>query len=276
MSVASITHVKEVLNRLDLSAKKKYGQNFLIDANITDRIASLACQKDTVVLEIGPGMGALSEQLLKYAKAVYAYEIDHDMVEILKQDFPSLIVYEEDFLKTDLSLTPFYKEKLCVASNLPYYVTTPILFKLFESQLDISKITVMVQKEVADRFKAKKGEEDYNALSVIVNYLYDVKLQMQVPRAVFYPKPNVDSAVLTFLPKRERDREYEKKLFPLIKASFVQRRKTLFNNLKDIYGKERVLEMFSILSLKDTIRAQELGIEDFMRICEVLNETESL
>ncbi|MEE3424712.1 MAG: rRNA adenine dimethyltransferase family protein, partial [Erysipelotrichaceae bacterium] len=158
--IASIGHVKKVMG--ELRAKKKFGQNFLIDANIVERIAKGACSEDLKTIEIGPGLGALTEMLLKYSRSVDAYEIDPDMYEILLRSIEDerLQVFLGDFLDQDLS---GYKEKVNVCANLPYYVTTPILFKLFESDLDIHQITVMVQKEVGDRLSAKVGSEEYSA-----------------------------------------------------------------------------------------------------------------
>ena len=208
--ISNINYVKEILG--ELRAKKKYGQNFLIDSNIVDKIAKNACDKNCLTLEIGPGLGALSEMLLKYSKCVDAYEIDRDMYDILNRTIKdeNFKVYLEDFLDTDLS--KYENEEIRVCANLPYYVTTPILFKLFNSALNISKITVMVQKEVADRFRAGVGSEDYNALSIIVQYLFDVKQEMNVSKNVFYPSPKVDSAVISFVPKKERDFVYEEML----------------------------------------------------------------
>ena len=267
--IANINHIKEVMG--ELKAKKKFGQNFLTDTNVVDKIARNACDKDTLTIEIGPGLGALTEMLLKYSKHVDAYEIDRDMYEILQRQFKDeehLDIYLEDFLDTDLSR---YKEKVNICSNLPYYVTTPILFKLFESELDIGKITVMVQKEVADRFDAEVGSEDYNALSIIVQYLYDVKLEMNVSKKVFYPEPQVDSAVISFTPKRERDREFEEGFFELLKNCFRMRRKTLSNNLKDIYDRDVVEKIFAEANLSERTRAQELTLEDFMNIYKVVS-----
>ena len=262
--IANIAYVKRIMG--DLRAKKKYGQNFLIDANIVDKIAKNACDKELLTIEIGPGLGALSEMLLKYSRNVEAYEIDEDMYEILNDEFKDedrFKVYLEDFLDTDLNK---YQEKINVCSNLPYYVTTPILFKLFDSDLDINKITVMVQKEVADRFNASIGSEDYNALSIIVQYLFEVKLEMNVSKKVFYPEPQVDSAVISFTPKIERNREFEKGFFELLRNSFKMRRKTLRNNLKDIYDGVLLDTIFKEMKLKDSIRAQELSLNDFLEI----------
>lgn len=268
--IANINHVKNVLGQL--KAKKKFGQNFLIDSNIVDKIAKGACDKDCLTIEIGPGLGALTEMLLKYSKAVDAYEIDKDMYEILNNsiDDERLNVYLKDFLDVDLDV---YKGKdIRVCSNLPYYVTTPILFKLFNSNLDISKITVMVQKEVADRFKAKVNSEDYNALSLIVQYLFDVNLEMTVSKAVFYPSPKVDSAVVSFTPKINRNFEYENGLFDFIERCFKQRRKTLHNNLKDFLSDEIIEKIYSELKLDERVRAQEIELETFIKMYEVAHE----
>lgn len=270
MTVANINHVKKVLG--DLKAKKRYGQNFLIDPNTVDKIAALACDIDTRTVEIGPGLGALSEYLLKYSREVDAYEIDRDMYDILLQTFDdeNFHVYLEDFLDTDLDR--YRDEEIRVCANLPYYVTTPILFKLFNSGLDIAKITVMVQKEVADRFKAAVNSEDYGSLSLIVQYLYDLCYEMTVSRNVFYPAPNVDSAVVSFAPKRERDFEYEKGLFDFIEKCFRKRRKTLHNNLKDILDEDTIREIYGKLEFGDNVRAQELELDAFIKMYEVINE----
>lgn len=269
MSKASLSYVKSVLG--DNKAKKKYGQNFLIDANIVEKIAKVAANKNLLTIEIGPGLGALTEFLLEYSKAVDAYEIDKDMVEILKEEFKdekNFKIYLEDFLDTDLKR--YEGIKINVASNLPYYVTTPILFKLFTSNLDINKITVMVQKEVADRFNAEVNSEDYNALSVIVQYLYDVKLEMNVSKNCFNPVPQVDSAVVSFTPKRERNFEYENELFNFVENCFKKRRKTLNNNLKEFLDKEKINELYSKLNLNENVRAQELTLDDFVAMYEVI------
>lgn len=271
--ISSLSHVKEVLSRYNTGAKKKFGQNFIIDSNIVDKIAKSACDENKITVEIGPGLGSLTEMLLKYSKKVITYEIDQDMFDILNEEFKgneNVEINLIDFLDLDLNSVSYKDEEINVCSNLPYYVTTPILFKLFESDLKINKITVMVQKEVADRFNASVGSEDYNALTILVNYLYDVKLVTNVSRHVFYPSPNVDSAVISFSQKIQRDKEYEKGLFELIKYSFMKRRKTLYNNLKDYLDIEIIKKIYDKCDLKDTVRAQELTIDDFKRIYEVI------
>lgn len=267
--IASIGHVKKVMG--ELRAKKKFGQNFLIDANIVERIAKGACNEDLKTIEIGPGLGALTEMLLKYSKSVDAYEIDPDMYEILLRSIEDerLQVFLGDFLDQDLS---GYKEKVNVCANLPYYVTTPILFKLFESDLDIHKITVMVQKEVGDRLSAKVGSEDYSALSIEVQYLYTTKLEMNVPRSVFYPSPNVDSAVISFTPARERDFGYEQGFFAFVKNCFRMRRKTLRNNLKDLCDPVTFEEACVKAGIDPSVRPQQLTLDNCLDLYGYLKE----
>ena len=269
MNKASLSYVKKVMG--DKKAKKKYGQNFLIDANIVDKIAKLGSNSELLTIEVGPGLGALSEFLIKYSKKVEAYEIDKDVYEILKEEFKdtNFEVKLEDFLDTDLSI--YKNQKINFVSNLPYYVTTPILFKLFRSNLNINKITVMVQKEVADRFNAKVNSEDYNSLSLIVQYLFDVKYEMNVSKNCFYPVPKVDSAVISFTPKRERDFEYEDGLFDFIEKCFRMRRKTLHNNLKDFLSNDEIDKIYDKLKLNNNVRPQELLLEDYINMYEVLN-----
>ncbi len=266
--ISNINYVKEVLG--ELKAKKKYGQNFLIDSNVVDKIAKNACDKSLLTLEIGPGLGALSEMLLKYSKCVDAYEIDEDMYDILNRTIKddNFNVYLEDFL--DVNLDKYKDEEIRVCANLPYYVTTPILFKLFNSNLNISKITVMVQKEVAERFRASVKSEDYNALSVIVQYLFDVKLEMNVSKNVFYPTPKVDSAVISFVPKKERDFDFEKGFFDFIEKCFMKRRKTLNNNLKEFLSEDKINNIYKSLDLKANIRSQEIDLDTFLKIYGVL------
>ena len=267
--ISNINYVKGVLG--ELKAKKKFGQNFLIDTNTVEKIAKLACDPSLTTIEIGPGLGALTEQLIKYSKNVDAYEIDHDMYELLTNNLKAdnLSVKLIDFLDVDLDI---YKDKVNICSNLPYYVTTPILFKVIESNLDINKITVMVQKEVGDRLSARVNSEDYGALSIEVQYLYDVKLEMNISKNVFYPMPNVDSAIISFTPKVERDKDFEDKFFSLVKNCFRMRRKTLNNNLKDILDVGTIDEVYKRLNLDKNVRAQELSLDDYIKMYKVIYE----
>ena len=266
--IANINHVKNVLG--DRRAKKRLGQNFLIDANIVDKIARQACDAGLKTIEIGPGLGALTEHLLKYSATVDAYEIDPEMYEILTDTLHDerLRVYLQDFLDADLSI---YQDKINIAANLPYYVTTPILFKIFEADLDLGQITVMIQKEVADRILAEAGTEEYGALSVEVQYLFSVRKVMDVSRKAFYPEPGVDSMVIAFTPVTARNRAYEDGLFTLVKNCFRMRRKTLHNNLKDLYPEASIKECYARMKLKENIRAQELTLEQFKELCEHLH-----
>lgn len=269
--IATVTMTNEILERYDLKAKKKFGQNFLIDANIVDKIAKNACHSDMTCIEIGPGIGSLTQKLAVYAKKVYAHEIDEQLLPVLNgifKDEPKIEIIQGDFLKTDFKDMPYYDEKIVVCANLPYYITTPILFKLFESDLKIDNITVMVQKEVADRFKAAKGTGDYNALSVIVQYLYDLKYLMTVPKQVFNPRPKVDSAVITFKQKERIPLKDQAEFFALVKKAFHARRKTLYNNLKENYDPKAIQTAMAKLDIKDNARAQELDLETFVRLYE--------
>ena len=273
--IATVSRTNEILDKYNLKAKKKFGQNFLIDANTVEKIAKNACDKDHITIEIGPGIGSLTQKLAKYSKEVISYEIDSSLIPVLKEtlgDLDNVTVIEEDFLNTDLGKASYHDEEIVVAANLPYYITTPILFKLFESDLKIKCISVMVQKEVADRFKASVNSKDYNALSVIVQHSYDVSILMNISKNVFNPKPNVDSAVIVFKPKTKKYVKNEKEFYEMVKMAFTQRRKTLFNNLKEHFDNEKIKKMYETLGLKDSIRAQEIDLDTFIRIYEVLYE----
>ena len=273
--IATISRTNEILEKYHLKAQKKFGQNFLIDSNVVDKIAKESCEKDKMTIEVGPGIGSLTQMLSRYSRAVTSYEIDTNLLPVLADtlsECDNVEIVSQDFLELDLDNVPYKDEEIIVCANLPYYITTPILFKLFESDLKIKRISVMVQKEVADRFKAKVGSADYNALSVIVQYSYNVRLLMNISKHVFNPKPNVDSAVIVFEPKAKLNVKDEKDFFDFVKLSFKQRRKTLYNNLKERYTKEKIEGMFSTLGIKDTIRAQEIDLETFIKMYEVIDE----
>lgn len=275
--IATIAKTNEIMSRFSIFTKKKYGQNFIIEPKIVENIARLAIKDpNTLTLEIGPGIGALTEQLAILSKQVIAFEIDNSLIEVLDyslQDYNNVEIVNIDFLKLDFN--EFMKDKtgynqVVLAANLPYYITTPILFKVFESNVKLDLISVMVQKEVADRFSAKINTKDYNALSVIVQYLYDVKVVMNVPKTVFNPKPNVESSVVQFS-KKEKEIlvNNENDFFELVKACFKQRRKTLYNNLRDYYKDSNyVIELLEKTNYKQNRRAQELSLEDFIKIYE--------
>lgn len=276
--IATPSRTKELLEKHDLYAKKSFGQNFLVEPGIVDKIARHAVVSDhSVVFEIGPGIGALTQFLCEYAKKVIAFEIDERLPSVLADSLSEYDNFElvmEDFLKVDINsyIDPLVEEGYDVvfAANLPYYITTPILFQLFESKANISAITVMMQKEVADRFSAKPNTKDYNALSVITQYRCEVTSIMKVPRNVFNPKPNVDSAVLQFRFKETNPELDEAAFFELVKACFKQRRKTILNNFGDYLGnKEKAREILEKAEVSPQARSESLSLEDFLHLYEV-------
>lgn len=279
-TIATTARTREILNAYNLRAKKNFGQNFLVDASVTGRMAS-TLRDDGVVIEVGPGIGSLTEELAKRAKHVRSYEIDERLIPVLEdtlKDYDNVEIVLQDILETDINkelqpLVDKYKH-IEFAANLPYYITTPVLFKLFESSIPFEKIVVMIQKEVADRFSAKPGTKEYGALSVESQYLYDVKKLFNVPRTSFNPAPNVDSAVISFT-KHEKNKtvDNEKLFFELVKACFKQRRKTLYNNLREYFDSKEKAEL---LLLKANIpletRAEMLDLNQYIELYKALKE----
>ena len=277
--IASIARTKEILEIYDLYPKKGYGQNFIIEPEIVRHIAEYSRVDDeSLVVEIGPGIGALTEQLARKAKQVLAYEIDYKLEAVLEDtlsDYSNIDIIFEDVLKRDMKedIRKYPEEKVFVCANLPYYVTTPILFHLIESGVHFEAITVMVQKEMADRFNAKVGTKDYNGLSVLLQYLYDMKVVMKVPKTVFLPKPQVDSVVIQFVPKENLPVCDFEAFNEFVKSCFVQRRKTIYNNLKEVYqNKEKTEEVLNKAGIDVNRRAESLTVEEFVRLFEVNNE----
>lgn len=280
--IATKKRTREIQEKWNASTKKSFGQNFIVEPGVVDKIArSAVLSDDGVVIEIGPGIGALTQYLCEYAKRVIAFEIDPRFPEILKTEIGSdhLEVILQDFLEVDVNalLEPFARTNTPVyfASNLPYYITTPILFKLFEASQPIAAITVMMQKEVADRFMAKVGSKEYNALSVITQYRCDLKKIMDVNRNVFWPSPNVGSTVLQFTFKTDKPEIDEAKFVELVKACFVQRRKTILNNLQQWIGdKAKATALLEKAGMEPSLRAQQLGVEDFLHLYDCLDVLE--
>ena len=265
----SSSKMKEILEQNNFVLKKKIGQNFIVDKNVIDNIVSKAgIDKDTLVIEIGPGAGSLTNKLGEEAKNVLAYEIDESVKPILEKNIHSNteIIYE-DFLKRNVQedIKKYNYKKLYIVANLPYYITTPIIIKLIEEKIDIDKIVVMVQKEVGNRFKAIPNTKDYNSLSIFINYYYDVKKILDVSKNVFIPKPNVDSIVVEFTKKEQKPLKNEKVFFKLIRDSFRQKRKTLKNNLKN-YDLAKIEEILKKHNLDLNIRAEAIPIEVFIEI----------
>lgn len=276
--IATPSRTKEILETYDVFAKKNYGQNFLVESSVVEKIAREAIPNDhCVVFEIGPGIGALTQYLCEYASHVVAFEIDERLPAVLKEtlnEYDNFEIVLQDFLEIDvLEWVQRYKKEgydVVVAANLPYYITTPILFKIFESHADISAITVMMQKEVADRFHALPNTKDYNALSVITQYRCDVHSVMKVPKNVFMPKPNVDSAVLQFrFIERCHDFE-ESRFFEMVKACFRQRRKTILNNFGEFLDdKAKARQILEDAEIAVERRAESLDMNDFIHLFEV-------
>ena len=271
--IATPSRTKEILEKFDLFAKKNYGQNFLTEPGIVSKIAKHAVVSDhTIVIEIGPGIGALTQMLSQEAKKVIAYEIDERLPEVLAyslEDCDNVEIILEDFMQVDLKaiVDQYPEDDVVVAANLPYYITTPILFKIFESNADIKRITVMMQKEVADRFSATVNSKDYNALSVITQYRTSVKQVVKVPRNVFNPKPNVDSSVLQFEFKEKDVTVNEELFFSMIKACFKQRRKTILNNFGEwLNDKEKARVYLEDAGIDVARRAESCTCEEFMKL----------
>ncbi len=270
--------IKNELNKENFNFKKKFGQNFIVDKNIIHSIIKKSnIDKDTLVIEIGPGAGSLTAQLDKVSGHVIAYEIDKTLKPILeKQNLNNTTIIYEDFLKRNISedLKNYNYSKTYVVANLPYYITTPIIIKLIEDKLNIDKIVVMVQKEVGNRFKAKPNTKEYNSLSIFLNYYFTVEKILDVSKNVFIPKPNVDSIVVSFTKKENKIKlKNEQIFFKLVRDSFKQKRKTLKNNLKG-YNLEKIENILKKHNLDLTVRAEAISIEIFAEIAnELYNKT---
>lgn len=262
--------MKQNLQDNNFNFKKKFGQNFITDKNIIEAIITKAeIDKETLVIEIGPGAGSLTNLLGEKAQNVIAYEIDETLKPILEKNISenTEIIYG-DFLKRNITpdLEKYNYKKLYVVANLPYYITTPIIIKLIEDKIPVDKIVVMVQKEVGDRFRAKPKTKEYNSLSIFLNYYFNVKKELDISRNVFIPKPNVDSIVVSFTKKENKlPLKNEDIFFKLIRDSFTQKRKTLKNNLKG-YDLSKVEEVLKQYNLDLSVRAEALPIEIFVEI----------
>jgi len=267
--------MNELLENNSFNLKKKYGQNFIIDENLIDSIINKSLiDKETLVIEIGPGAGSLTYKLAQKAKNVLCYEVDETLKPILKEtlkEFNNVEIIFNDFLKADVltDLKKYNYKKIYVVANLPYYITTPILIKIIEDNLNVDKIVVMVQKEVGDRFKAKPNSKDYSSLSVYLNYYFDVKKLLDVSRNVFIPKPNVDSIVVEFNKKEQKELKNKEMFFKLVRDSFKQKRKNLKNNLKN-YDLNKIEEILKKYNFDLTARAEQLSIEIFEEISNSL------
>ena len=285
MRIADYSVTKAVLERHGFTFKKSFGQNFLTDTNILQKIVDTAEVDDQVnVIEIGPGIGALTEFLAERAAEVMAFEIDHRLVPILAdtlRDFDNVTVVNEDILKVDLAqhIQNFKNPDLPikVVANLPYYITTPILMHLIESGIPFSEFVVMMQKEVADRISAKPNTKAYGSLSIAVQYYMTAKVAFIVPRTVFVPAPNVDSAILKMVrrPEPAVSVEDENFFFKVSKACFTHRRKTLWNNLTGYFGKteevkDKLTKALDQAGLAPSVRGEALSLAEFASLADAL------
>ncbi len=272
-----------VLQKYNFTFQKKYGQNFLIDSHVLEKIMDAAeIGKDDCVVEIGPGIGTMTQYLAERAGEVVAVEIDKNLISILTEtlaDYKNVSIINEDILKVDLNRIVEEKNggrPVKIVANLPYYITTPIIMGLFENHVPVKSITVMVQKEVADRMQVGPGTKDYGALSLAVQYYAKPEIVAIVPPNCFIPRPNVASAVirLTCHEKKPVEVKDEKGMFALIRASFNQRRKTLANSLSNAQNlsltREQVTEALESMQLSPTIRGEALTLEQFAALADIL------
>ncbi len=283
--IATAEGTKEILNKYPFIFQKKFGQNFLIDSHVlTKIIASANITNEDYVIEIGPGIGSVTQALLETAQKVIAVEIDNQLIPILKEqfkDYDNFLLIHNDIMKMDLRELIKHEcqnKKVKVVANLPYYITTPIIMMLLEEELPIDSITVMVQKEVAQRLASIPGTKQYGAITVAVNYYADTYLVANVPRNCFMPRPNVDSAVIKLTIKDNQDfMVYNKKqMFQIVKAAFLQRRKTLLNTLYE-HGaldldKETLKKLLDESKIGSSIRGETLSLEEFARLSNYIDD----
>lgn len=273
----------EILNKYNFSFQKKFGQNFLIDTHVLEKIIRAAgVTKDDLVIEIGPGIGTLTQYLCEAAREVVAVEIDKKLIPILEDTlscYDNISIINEDILKVDLNKLVQEKNEgrpVKVVANLPYYITTPIIMGLLEAHVPVDNITVMVQKEVADRMQSGPGSKDYGALSLAVQYYAEPYIAANVPPNCFMPRPNVGSAVIRLSLHKVNpvNLEDEKLMFKLIRASFNQRRKTLANGLNNSeeikLSKELITEAITELNLSPNIRGEALTLEQFAALSNLI------
>ena len=272
------TQIQNQINKNNFRVKKQYGQNFLSDHSIVVKIAELSnINKEMVVVEIGPGLGALTKELLDRSKKVVAYEIDSEVIPILKDNlkqYDNLEIVNEDILKTDINKITEIKEDCISVANLPYYITSPIIDLFLKKMKNVRKGVYMVQKEVADRICAPVGTKDYNSFSILVQYYASCKKILNVPRTCFVPAPNVDSAVIE-LEKIERSFKPDNEDFfiKVVESSFKERRKMLVNNLSSSLNisKEKIRNILTNLEIKEDVRGEVLSIDDFINLSNELN-----
>lgn len=289
--IATVSRTKEILKKHGFKFKKSLGQNFLIDANVIHKVLDKAeVTEDTAVIEVGPGIGSLTEQIAKRAGKVVAYEIDQRLIPVLNDTlapYDNVTIINEDILKADVGAViedelQSFKE-IVVVANLPYYITTPILMNFLMQKLPIDRYYVMMQKEVGERISAEPSTKAYGSLSIAIDYYTDAKTVQNVPKAVFMPAPNVDSIIVEMKTRKEPKVavEDEDEFFKLTRGAFVQRRKTILNNYLMLFedGKAHKLEINELLNeagIEPRRRGESLSIEDFASIYRKLNNFPNL
>ncbi|QWB99980.1 ribosomal RNA small subunit methyltransferase A [Mycoplasmatota bacterium] len=270
-------YVNDQVNKKNFFIKKKFSQNFLLDENIIKKIIKAAdINQDACVIEIGPGFGALTKHLVKNSKKLLLYEIDDELIPHLKKLFSNeknIHIKHQDFLKTenideDIKNYLDDSKEVILVSNLPYHITTPIIMKILEESKQVKRLVLMMQLEVAKRLTSKPNTKDYNALSVIIQDQTDAKYMFKVPKTVFQPRPKVDSAVIRL---DIYEHNGNKAFYKFVHACFVQRRKTLVNNLNSSYSieKEKIKLILEKLNLNDKIRAEALSLEAFKKLYNI-------
>lgn len=268
--------VKDIIDFYNFRFSKSLGQNFLVDKNFVEKIVDAADVKDTNVLEIGPGIGTITYEMAKSAKKVVAIEIDSALLPIIEEnmeEFDNFKLIHEDILKAkleDIVEEEFDGEAFKVVSNLPYYITTPIIEKLVTSKLPCTDMTIMVQKEVADRMLATEKDKEYSSLSVFIKYFSKAEKITNVPKSVFMPQPKIDSTVLKLKLRKYRDDVDDSKLFALVHAGFNKRRKTILNSLADAVDKEKLRLAFDKLGINEKLRAENLSLDDFIDLTKTI------
>ena len=269
--------VREIIDLYDFNFKKSLGQNFLIDKNFVDKIVDAAAIENQNVLEIGPGIGTITYEMAKQAKKVVAIEIDQTLIPILDENLEELAnakVINQDILKTDLKKLveeEFNGENFKVVSNLPYYITTPIIEMLITTGLPCDDMTIMVQKEVAERMVAGESDKEYSSLSVFIKFYTEAEVITNLPKSVFMPQPKIDSTILNLKLRIYDENVNQDLLFKLVRAGFNKRRKTILNSMSDVIEKDRLKEAFAKVNLAENLRAENLSIDDFINLTNELS-----
>jgi 16S rRNA (adenine1518-N6/adenine1519-N6)-dimethyltransferase len=272
----SLTKFKQNMEKHKFNFKKMYGQNFIIDENIINNIIDKSyIDKETLVIEVGPGAGSLTYKLASAASYVISYEIDPTLKDLLFENLKGIenvkIIFE-DFLKSDIKkeIEKYNCKKIYLVANLPYYITTPIIQKIIDENIPVDKMVVMVQKEVGDRFTSKCGTKDYSSITVFLNYFFDIRKEFIVSKNAFYPKPNVDSMIISLNKKINKIKSNNEELFfKLVRDSFQFKRKTLKNNLRN-YDWEKIENYLTKKGYLPTVRAEQLELTDYVELSNIL------